>query len=148
MVELIPRELDSPGDAFRYSGSLAELGAGSESSWIAHLERRDETTPRGPCVLILLCPGPRFTGATARRFAHYAVVHCRATPCVVLDLSDVATVDAAGILAVSSLVRASRAAGGTLRLCSPNQSVRRLLATVGVHQLVDVYPTRRHALLV
>jgi anti-anti-sigma factor len=66
---------------------------------------------------------------------------------VVLDLSDVVTVDAAGLLAVSSLVRASREGGGALRLCNPNQAVRRLLAAVGVHHLVDVYPNRRYASL-
>jgi anti-anti-sigma factor len=148
MVDLIHRELDSPGDTFdtfRSSGSLLGLDTRSEPSRTSSFDRRDESAPRDSRVQVLVCPGPRFGGATAARFAHYAVVHCRANRDVVLDLSDVSAVDAAGLLAVSSLARACRAAGGTLRLCSPSPSVLRLLATVGVYHLADVHPTRRHA---
>jgi anti-anti-sigma factor len=108
-----------------------------------------ERTPnRRPVVQLLVCPGPRFVGARAARFVRSATPLCRAKPFVVLDMSEVTRMDAAGLLAIISLVRVCRGAGGALRLCSPNQAVRRLLAAAGVHHLVDVYHTRRHAAFV
>jgi anti-anti-sigma factor len=98
-----------------------------------------------PGVFVLLCPGPRFGGPRTARFVRTASRLCRVRPHVVLDMSEVATVDAAGLLAIASLARVCRSGGGSVRLCSPNRAVRKLLATTGVHQLADAYQTRRHA---
>jgi anti-anti-sigma factor len=96
-------------------------------------------------VQLLLCPGPRFGGVQAERFVREVSRFCRARPLVVLDMGEVASVDAAGLLAVTALARTCRQAGGALRLCNPSRAVRGLLAAAGVHHLADVYGTRRHA---
>jgi anti-anti-sigma factor len=125
------------------------------------VEHRDQTesikvvTPDGyfseltlePGVMILVCPGPRFGGDDAARFARSASLLCQVRPRVVLDMSEIESVDADGLLTISSFVRACRDAGVTPRLCSPQRSVRGMLASTGVHNLVDVYHSRRHASL-
>ena len=118
-----------------------------------HPERRDQagrvTQPRRePSVRILTCPGPRFDRSTAADFVRGTIAQCRASRYVVLDLRDVTRMDVAGLLAICSLVRATRASGGSLRLCNAAPAVRRLLAAAGVHHLADVYHTREPAVAI
>jgi anti-anti-sigma factor len=131
-------------------GRVAPTTASNAST---HPERRDQAgrvapPRREPFVRILLCPGPRFDRPTAEAFVPTASAQCRASRHVVLDLRDVVAIDVAGLLAIWSLVRVSRVAGGVMRLCNANPAVRRLLATAGVHQLADVYHTREPAVVI
>lgn len=113
---------------------------------LADSSPEDESVPDPtPDVRLLLCPGPRFGGATAARFLRSASDLSRTGTHVLLDMSEVTAVDAAGLLAIAGLARACRAAGGGLSLCGATPAVRRLLATSGVHRVADAYHTRRHA---
>lgn len=131
----LPHDFDSSGDSHEGSISVAtEIGDADDS-------------PNEFTVLVLVCPGPQFSGGRAARYARSATQLCKGRRMIILDLSEVRTMDAAGLLAITSLVRACRSAGGELRLCSPNHAVRVLLAAAGVHHLVDVYHSRRQASL-
>jgi anti-anti-sigma factor len=149
-------EMAAPIDRTSASRSDAPHGSGfptTASDPLPHPERRDHAgrvapPRREPYVRILLCPGPRFNRPTAESFVPTASAQCRASRHVVLDLRDVVAIDVAGLLAIWSLVRVSRAVGGVLRLCNANPAVRRLLAAAGVHQLADVYHTREPAVVI
>jgi anti-anti-sigma factor len=55
---------------------------------------------------------------------------------LVIDLSRVDFIDAAGINAVVGSVRLARAHGGTARICNARPQVERLMVLVGVYRLL------------
>jgi anti-anti-sigma factor len=96
-------------------------------------------------VLVVRCPGPRFCGGVAARFARHASHLCRPEPRLVLDFGDVRAIDAAGVLAVAGLARACQVRGGALSLCNASPAVRALLASVGLHNHADILHTHVYA---
>src|SRR5687768_15549787 len=86
-------------------------------------------------VTVVPCPGPRLGGRAAVRFVRSVLPTCAAGRPVVVDLSAVASLDAAGLLAVAQVVRTVRAAGGEARLCGTSPAVRAVLAGAGIHHL-------------
>ncbi|WP_439621369.1 STAS domain-containing protein [Gemmata sp.] len=96
-------------------------------------------------IAVLACPGPAFTGERATAFGRHAARLALTKAQVVLDVSEVTSIDVTGLLAITSLARVCRERGVALRLCGPTQPVRVLLAAAGVHRLADIFHTRRHA---
>ena len=96
-------------------------------------------------IAVLSCPGPTFSGQRATAFGRQAARLALTKAQVVLDVSEVTSIDAAGLLAITSLARACRERGVALRLCGPTPAIRVLLAAAGVHRLADIFHTRRHA---
>jgi anti-anti-sigma regulatory factor len=114
-------------------------------AWDAPPKSADECHGPRHGIAVLSCPGPTFSGQRATAFGVYAAGLALTKAQVVLDVSEVTSIDAAGLLAITSLARACRERGVALRLCGPTHSVRVLLAAAGVHRLADIFHTRRHA---
>lgn len=137
--------------------SFLELGRGAEGrvpdlpplsarlTWDAPPKSADECAPQQHGIAVLSCPGPTFSGQRATAFGRQVARLALTKAQVVLDVSEVTSIDAAGLLAITSLARACRERGVGLRLCGPTQSVRVLLAAAGVHRLADIFHSRRHA---
>lgn len=115
-------------------------------SWDAPLKLAPESDDAPRCgIAVLACPGPTFSGERAAAFARHAAQLAQCKSQVVLDVSEVTSVDAAGLLALASLARVCREQGVALRLCGPTQPVRVLLAAAGLHRLAEIFHSRRHA---
>lgn len=65
---------------------------------------------------------------------------------VVLDLSQVSFIDSSGIGALLSCVRRAEAAGGEIKLCSLNPSVRATLQLVRLHRVLQILNNRHEAM--
>ncbi|MFJ8948366.1 STAS domain-containing protein [Streptomyces sp. NPDC102395] len=69
-----------------------------------------------------------------------------AAPGIVVDLSGVTFMDSSGINILIAARNAVHDADGWLRLAGPNDLVMRTMQLVGIDQIIDCYPTLRHAL--
>jgi anti-anti-sigma factor len=140
-----------------HEDDLLEQGRGAEGrtpdlpplstrlTWDAPPKSADEGHAPRYGIAVLSCPGPTFSGQRATAFGQHAARLALTKAQVVLDVSEVTSIDAAGLLAITSLARVCRERGVALRLCGPTHSVRVLLAAAGVHRLADIFHTRRHA---
>lgn len=97
-------------------------------------------------VTVLLAPGPEFCGQSAEQFESEATVACRLARRLVIDLGAVARIDPAGLRTVLTLARTCRAAGGVVKVCASERSVRILLALAGIPGLGEVFHTRGQAI--
>lgn len=64
-----------------------------------------------------------------------------AAPTVVLDLADVAFIDATGLKVLAAAARQARERGGRLVLANPSRLLVRMLALLDLHELLPVEPT-------
>lgn len=60
---------------------------------------------------------------------------------IVLDLKDVAYMSSAGIRAIMKLLQSAQKAGGGVKLANVPANVVEVLETVGMMQMVEVFPT-------
>lgn len=65
---------------------------------------------------------------------------------IVLDMSLVEFVDSAGLAAILSCVRRIADVDGTLQICSPTPTVRRLFELVRFHRVVDIFNDPQEAI--
>ena len=65
---------------------------------------------------------------------------------IVVDLSGVTFMDSSGINILIAARNAVHDAGGWLRLAGATEPVMRTMQLVGLAQIIDCYPTLRHAL--
>ncbi len=59
---------------------------------------------------------------------------------IVLDLSEIAFLDSAGLGAIVSLIRQTRTEGGEIRLCNPRSAVKVLFSMVRLENIVKIDP--------
>jgi anti-sigma B factor antagonist len=64
---------------------------------------------------------------------------------IVLDLQGVEFIASAGLRAIVKAYQAAKKAGGDLRLASVSQPVEVILRTVGMMQMLQMYPSHREA---
>lgn len=65
---------------------------------------------------------------------------------VVLDLSELSYVSSAGLRSILQALKKTKSTGGSLRLCSIQPTVLKLLELSGFLSLVSTYPDREGAL--
>jgi anti-anti-sigma factor len=92
------------------------------------------TIERARGVVTVRCQGRLVCGPEAAFFGAAVPHHRRAL--MVVDLSGVTAIDAAGIGALISL----RAAGTYLRLVDPSETLRRVLRLTKLHSVFDISP--------
>ena len=65
---------------------------------------------------------------------------------VILDLSELSYVSSAGLRSILQALKKTKSASGSLRLCSIQPAVLKLLELSGILSLVSTYPDREGAL--
>ena len=65
---------------------------------------------------------------------------------IVLDLQNVEYMSSAGLRAMVKAFQGAKKAGGDLRLASVSQPVEVILRTVGMMQMLQMYPTEQEAM--
>jgi anti-sigma B factor antagonist len=102
--------------------------------------------PRGGDVAVVRLAGRLDFGVAAdakRAFADaVAAGHRR----LAIDLSGVGFVDSSGLSSLVSGLRATRQAGGDLRIAAPNEQLSALLSLTSLDQVFRLYPTVDEAL--
>jgi anti-anti-sigma factor len=83
-------------------------------------------------VVTVRCQGRLVFGLESALFGAAVPLHMRDV--IILDLSGVTAIDAAGIGALTSL----RAAGTYLRLVDPSETVRQVLRLTNLHSVFDI----------
>ncbi|MGA8150378.1 MAG: STAS domain-containing protein [Terriglobales bacterium] len=97
-------------------------------------------------VAVVRCGGRIVRGEEVRTLRH-AVVSEKESRIVVLDLSDVETLDAGGLTTLLSLHQWARSRGVQLKLVNPSHFVREMLVRTKLDHVFDI-STFDHALYV
>jgi anti-anti-sigma regulatory factor len=99
--------------------------------------RLETVRPRYTCQALLRCSGRLIVGRGAERHHWAAFLDGTDQVDVLLDLSVVTDMDAAGIGIIASLCQSLRRRGGTVRMLAASARVRTLLRVTGVEYALD-----------
>ncbi|MEO7754080.1 MAG: STAS domain-containing protein [Terracoccus sp.] len=98
-----------------------------------------ETSPQGTDAIVIRCDG-RLTMATAPALkAAVAATITDERPRVVVDLTGIAFVDSSGLGALVSGLKATRQAGGDLRIVGVGDQVRTVLSLTNLDRVLHPY---------
>jgi anti-sigma B factor antagonist len=106
------------------------------------LQIRTTVTPRG---ITVITPVGELDHDSAPALEEVLTATGR-LPCAVVDFSHITFADSTGITALLRANQTLRTAGGWLRLSSIPEGPLRGMQIVGVHHVIDVYPTLQAAL--
>jgi len=96
-------------------------------------------------VLLIKLPQGSLDAATAREFREAADQILGEHRKVVLDFSQVAFVDSAGLGVVLAFLRRVTQDQGDLKVCGLNKGVRALFQLVRMHRIVEIFETAQEA---
>jgi anti-sigma B factor antagonist len=137
-MTLIPQMLDderwSPGQfsSFAHKESKVKL--------MIEIRAHEEVT-------VVRCKGRLVYREEAAALCEQVTDLLRANAQVVLDLSQVETIDGAGLGQLVILHMRAQANGGTLKLAAPSKRVLDLLALTNLASVFEVHPTLEEAVL-
>jgi anti-anti-sigma factor len=102
--------------------------------------------PRSDGIAVVRLTGRLdFTSVTEAR-DQFASAIADGHPTLIVDLSQVAFVDSAGLGSLIGGMRAARKAGGDLRIANPSEQSRMLLSLTSLDSVLKISPTVEEAL--
>jgi anti-sigma B factor antagonist len=116
---------------------MSDRRAAASSQVARHLNFSFESGPRG--VLVLHCEGKLIYQNEARKLAAIVTEILPTVQRMVVDLSDVNSVDSAGLGELVLAQMWADAAGFELKFAAPNRSVRHLLELANLASVFDLH---------
>jgi len=96
-------------------------------------------------ISVVTVPGTTLDASSAKDFKAAIQPVLLPEAKVILDLSQLKFVDSSGLGAMLSSLRQLNGAGGDLKLCGMNKSIRSLFELVRMHRVFEIFNTREEA---
>jgi anti-sigma B factor antagonist len=96
-------------------------------------------------ITILDCSGRLVFGNEALHLRERAKELLKSNKLMVLNLADVSYIDSGGLGVLVGLLTSARAAGGDLKLASPNQRAREVLTITHLHEVFEIHSSAEEA---